>query len=168
MISTIISIVLLYSAYAYLKTLKTCKCANDLYATRLKKLESILLGLNIFILLFAILGSFKILNILGTFKKHFLKIAMLGGITMLIYSLFFIYNGYEFWRTLPVTCACADKWQKYYIYFQTIVYFLIVLLTTLFAGAVAFQKITLPSSGSIVPDTPSKIASKSKKSKKRT
>lgn len=142
MIGTIITIVILYFIYAYLKGLKSCTCANDLYATRLKNLEGILLGFNVFLFCFAILSSFHLFNSLDKIKHHILKIAMLGGVTMLIYYAFFVYNGYNFWLSLPAKCDCADKWQKYYIYLQTIVYLVILVLTTLFAGLVAFKKIT--------------------------
>ena len=146
MLGKIISIILLYFAYAYLKGLKTCECANQLYATRLKNLEAILLGFNVFILAFAVLSSFKIINVLDKLKQHILKIAMLGGITMLLFYSVFIFNGYKFWNTLPVVCSCANKWEKYYIYFQTIFFFLITLFTTLFVGGLAFHKIKAPAS----------------------
>jgi drug/metabolite transporter (DMT)-like permease len=140
-LSSIISIVLLYFAYAYLKGLKTCACANDLYATRLKNLESILLGFNVMIFCFAVLSSFHLFNALDKIKQHILKIAMVGGLIMLAYYSYFVYNGYSFWKSLPADCACADKWPKYYIYLQSIVYFLILTLTTTFVGVLAFRKI---------------------------
>jgi len=146
MIGTIISIVVLYFTYAYLKGLKTCDCANDLYVTRLKNLEAILLGLNVVLFCFAILSSFRLFNALDIIKRHILKIAMLGGITMLIFHILFVYNGYEFWNTLKDNCTCADGWEKYYIYFQTIIYFVIVLLTTVLSGVLAFRKIHIGSS----------------------
>ena len=126
-IVSILSIVILYFVYAYLSGLKTCKCANDLYVTRLKNLEAILLGLNVIMFCFSILSSFHLFNALDKIKQHILKIVMLGGITMLIYYSYFVYNGYEFWNTLPDKCDCADKWQKYYIYLQSIIYFLVIL-----------------------------------------
>jgi hypothetical protein len=142
-LSSIVSIVILYFVYAYLTGLKTCSCANDVYVTRLKYLESILLGLNVIMLCFAILGSFHLFNALDSIIKHILKIVMLGGITMLVYYSYFVYNGYSFWNTLPSKCACADKWPKYYIYLQSIIYFLIVLITTIFAGVLAFRKVPM-------------------------
>ena len=142
-LASIISIVLLYFAYTYLKALKTCTCANDLYTVRLKNLESIMLGLNVIMFCFAILSSFHLFNALDKIKQHILKIALLGGLTMVIYYSYFVYNGYAFWHTLPNKCVCADKWQKYYIYLQTIVYFLILLSTTAFAGVLAFKKIKM-------------------------
>lgn len=140
-VSSIAGIVLLYFAYSYLQGLKTCKCANDLYVTRLKNLEAILLGLSVILFAVSLLSSFHLFNVLDKIKQHVLKIALLGGITMLVYYSYFVYNGYEFWKTLPDKCECADKWQKYYIYLQSIVYFLILLMTTLFTGVLAFRKI---------------------------
>ena len=167
---SIISIVLLYFAYAYLKGLKTCKCVNDAYATRLKNLEAIMLGLNVIMFCFAILSYFHLFNALDKIKQSILKIIMLGGITMVIYHAFFLYNGYGFWNTLPKKCECADKWEKYYIYFQTIISFLIVLITTIFTGAIAFKKVQSglvneTSLNRYVPEV--KSSSKRRKSSKR-
>jgi hypothetical protein len=142
-LGSIVSIVILYFVYGYLKGLKTCSCANDLYVTRLKNLEAIQLGLNVIMFCFAILSSFHLFNALDHLKDHILKIIMLGGITMLIYYSYFAYNGYEFWNTLPEKCECANKWRKYYVYFQTIVYFIIILATTVFAGLLAFRKVKI-------------------------
>ena len=158
---SIITIVILYFAYSYLDGLKTCSCASDLYATRLKNLESILLGLNVIIFCFAILSSFHLFNALDKIKQHILKIAMLGGITMLIYYAFFVYSGYGFWKNLPAKCECADKWPKYYIYLQTIVYFVILLLTTVLTGLLAFKKIN---SGLITETTLNRYIVKDKES----
>ena len=66
---------------------------------------------------------------------------MLGGITMLLFYSYFVYTGYEFWHTMQKNCKCADGWQKYYIYFQTIAYFLILLLTVVFTGFVSVKKV---------------------------
>jgi hypothetical protein len=167
---SIIGIVLLYFAYAYLKGLKTCKCVNDTYATRLKNLEAIMLGLNVIILCFAILSYFHLFNALDKIKQSILKIIALGGITMVIYHAFFLYNGYNFWNTLPKKCECADKWEKYYVYFQTIISFLIILITTLFVGVLAFKKVQTSavnetSLNRYIPEV--KSSSKRRKSSKR-
>jgi len=173
-ISSIITIVLLYLAYAYLKGLKTCSCANDTYVTRLKNLEAILLGLNIIIFCFAILSSFHLFSALDKIKQHILKIAMLGGITMLIYHVFFVYNGYNFWKTLPAKCDCADKWEKYYIYLQTLLMFVALLVTTFFTGFLAYKKVKMGLVDEVglnkyiderKPSTPKKSRSRSSKRK---
>ena len=115
-ISSIIVLALVYLAYVYLVSLKTCDCVSDLYATRLKNLEAILLGVNAVVFIVAILNSYHVFGTLVKFKDHLFKMAMTGGILMMVYYAFFVYNGFEFWRTMGENCACADKGQKYYIY----------------------------------------------------
>ena len=140
---SVLTIVILYFVYTYLKGLKTCDCVNDTYATRLKNLEGILLGLNVIMFCFTLLASFHLFNALDKFKQHVLKIIVLGGITMLVYYSYFAYNGYQFWNTLKDKCECADSWQKYYIYLQSFFFFLTILWTTIFAGFLAFKKVPL-------------------------
>lgn len=142
-IISVLTIVILYFVYIYLKGLATCNCVNDLYATRLKNLEAILLGFNVIMFCFSLIVSLNHFNALEKFKKHIMKIIMLGGITMLVYYSYFVYNGYQFWNTLKDKCECADKWQKYYIYLQTFFFFLTILLTTIYAGLLAFKKVPL-------------------------
>ena len=142
-IISVLTIVILYFVYTYLKGLASCDCVNDLYATRLKNLEAILLGLNVIMFCFSLLASFHLFNALDKFKQHILKVIMLGGITMLVYYSYFVYNGYQFWNTLKDKCECADKWQKYYIYLQSFFFFITILLTTIFAGLLAFKKVQL-------------------------
>ena len=141
--ASVVTIIILYFVYTYLRGLTTCECANDTYVTRLKNLEAILLGLNVLMFCFTLLGNFNLFNTLVKFKQHILKIIMLGGITMLLFYSYFVYNGYQFWNTLKDKCDCADKWQKYYIYLQSFFFFLTILVTTLFVGFAAFKKVPL-------------------------
>ena len=73
-------------------------------------------------------------------KNHIFKLIMLGGITMLLFYSYFVYTGYQFWNTMQEKCACANGWQKYYIYAQTTVLFLIILSTVIFTGYVSVKK----------------------------
>ena len=45
-IASLISIIILYFVYAYLKNLNTSDCVNNTYSARLQNLETILLGVN--------------------------------------------------------------------------------------------------------------------------
>jgi len=38
-------------------------------------------------------------------------------------------------------CECADGWEKYYIYFQSIAAFLVVLSSTVLAGFIGYTKL---------------------------
>jgi hypothetical protein len=142
-VSSIIGMALVYLAYVYLVSLKTCDCVNDVYVTRLKNLEAILLGVNAIFFIFAILNSYHVFGALVKFKNYIFKLAMTGGILMTIYYAFFLYNGVEFWRTMAENCACADKWQKYYIYLQTILSALAIVGTVAVSGVLAYGKVPL-------------------------
>jgi hypothetical protein len=140
-LSSLIGIILLYFAYAYLKNLKTCDCVNSTYTTRLKNLEVVFLVINSIIFLFSIFGYLHILGALEKIKNHIFKLIMLGGITMLLVYSYFVYTGYNFWNTMQAKCTCAEGWQKYYIYLQTIVFFLIIVFTIIFTGFVSIKKV---------------------------
>jgi hypothetical protein len=140
---SLISVILLYFAYAYLKNLHNCNCVNSTYTTRLKYMEEILLGLNIIVFCFSLLSSFHILGALERFKTHIFKLLMLGGISMILFYIYFVYNAYEFWNTMHAKCTCADGWQKYYIYLQSFAFLFIILFTTVLTGFVAFKKVPL-------------------------
>ena len=140
-LSSLIGIILLYFAYAYLKNLKTCNCVNSTYTMRLKNMEVVFLVINSIFFLFSIFGSLHILGSLEKIKNHIFKLIMLGGITMLLFYSYFVYTGYQFWNTMQDNCKCASGWQKYYIYAQTMVLFLIILSTVIFTGYVSVKKI---------------------------
>jgi hypothetical protein len=141
-LSTLIGIILLYFAYAYLKNLKNCNCVNSTYTTRLKNLEVVFLVINSIFFLFSIFGSLHVLGAaLEKIKNHIFKLIMFGGISMLLLYSYFVYTGYKFWHTMQDNCACANGWQKYYIYLQTIVLFLILLFTVIFTGFASIKKV---------------------------
>ena len=139
-LSSLIGIILLYFAYVYLKNLKNCNCVNSTYTTRLKNLEVVFIVINSIFFLFSIFGSIHLLGALEKIKNHIFKLIMLGGITMLLFYSYFVYTGYQFWNTMQEKCACANGWQKYYIYAQTTVLFLIILSTVIFTGYVSVKK----------------------------
>jgi len=106
-------------------------------------MELILLVINSIFFLFAIFGTFHLLGALEKIKNQIFKLFVLGGITILLFYSYFVYNGYQFWHTLQDKCKCADGWSKYYIYLQTILFFLVVLSTTVFAGYASVKKLPI-------------------------
>jgi hypothetical protein len=134
-IASLIGIILLYFAYIYLQGLKTCKCVDSGYTTRLKDLELILLVINSVFFLLVVLNAFHLLGALETIKKHIFKLIALVGIAILVFYSYFIYTSYGFWNTMQDNCKCADGWEKYYIYIQTIAFALIILFTVGFGLA---------------------------------
>lgn len=160
-IVNIISIIVLYFIYIYLKQLHTCNCVNNTYVSRLKYLEVIFLALNVIAVCFAIFNKMHILGALAKLKEHIFKILMIGGIFMLLVYGFFAYNGYEFWLTMKDKCVCADGWQKYFIYLQTVVAGIILLLTVILSGLSVFKRVT----GSTSPVSVSRSIRRSRRTK---
>lgn len=142
-IFSVITIVILYYAYVYLKDLKTCGCAQSIYVDRLKILEEFLLGFNVLNFIMVIFGSLQIFKTINNYKEHIMKFIMLFGIGMLLFHIYFVYTTYKFSTNIKPDCLCADTWEKYYIYLQSGLMVLIVLFTTVFAGVVAFKNIPL-------------------------
>ena len=146
-LSFVVYIVLLYAAYAYLKGLSGCKCVNPTYVDRLKNVELIFLGFNIIGLLLSMFSALHILPILKAYKDYLLKFVMIGSLVMLAFYSYFLYNTYYFTTTMKVPCACADKWQKYYVYIQAFTTVLIILSTAFYSGLVGFGKLPIQDVG---------------------
>lgn len=134
----VIATILFYAMYMYLDGLKTCKCVNPVYANRLKQVEGLFLGLNIVNLIVMTLGSFNLLSFLKSYKQYLMKFIMAGGVAMVIVYIYFLFNTYGFISTMGPNCACADGWQKYYLYIQGFLYLMALITATLGAGYVAF------------------------------
>lgn len=137
-----ITIFLLYSAYAYLRDTKTCKCIKGQhYPTRLKNLELIMLSLNILTLTMAFIGSE--MNLMSIIVKSGISIYAIGIIFALIvisfYS-YFVYNVYKFRQTIETHCDCADKWPYYYIILQAIIIVLSFIIAVFASGYMLTSK----------------------------
>jgi TRAP-type C4-dicarboxylate transport system permease small subunit len=65
------------------------------------------------------------------FKKIGTKTLSVVGISMFILYCYLAYNTYYFSKTMGNQCTCADKWQKYFIYGQSIITVIILLLTSI-------------------------------------
>ena len=142
-ISAII-IFLLYSAYAYLRDTKSCKCIQDQrYPTRLKNMELIMLSMNILTLTAAFIGSeFKIMHVLIKSGISLAHIAIIVAIILISFYSYFVYNVYKFRQTTPYDCQCADKWPRIFIYVQTFLIVLMLVITLL--GSLSMMKSKSP------------------------
>lgn len=119
-----------YKAYEYLDDLRSCSCApKDL--SILKNLEMFFIVWNI---LFIIINTFRYLfnrpQPIPEILIVFIYIFILWAI-----QLVYIYNVYTYiYRTN--NCECMDHWQKYVLYFQSIIYsmfpFIIMVFLLLF------------------------------------
>jgi hypothetical protein len=138
---SVLGIIILYLVYAYLKGLSTCDCVVSLYVTRLKYMEAIMLGINVLALGLTVLSAANILSFLKNYQAHLPKLIASGSLAALIFYGYFAYNTYFFQKTMKDNCKCADGWEKYYIYFQSIIAFIAVLFSTILAGYVGYLKI---------------------------
>ena len=174
-LTSIFIIYFLYRAYTYLGDLKSCACSPNLYANRLKTLESIyiaLYGLGIVTALFST-TLMKLIRMNGKIITSIFLVALLT-----VYLLF-IYNVYEFQNNLDSKCGCAIKWSRIIIYVQAILYaipllflllgvifglsnlgILIVIVISVLVDIFYFQKKIVPPSTSTIP-----VLSKSELSK---
>ena len=130
MIGSIIGLILVYLAYVYLRNLSDCSCVNQIYVERLKNIETLILTLSLVSLITSVIISVFMIDLYGSiekFKKYILFGFSLLALFMIVVYSYFVYDTYMFSSTMGVPCACANGWQKYYIYFQATVMVLIVL-----------------------------------------
>jgi len=120
-INNIIAIIVFYFIYYYLKGLKTCPCINQIYAGNLEKVQEVLLGLNAIMLILSSLLQFNIFPFFKQFEKHLFKALILSGIVMLLFYTYIVYNTYYFYSTMGANCECANKWEKYYLYYDAVI-----------------------------------------------
>jgi hypothetical protein len=120
-LSNILTIIVFYFIYYYLKGLRTCPCVNQLYAGNLEKVQEIFLGLNALMLILTSLLHFNILPMFKQFEKHLFKALILSGVVMLVFYTYIVYNTYYFYSTMGAHCECANKWEKYYLYYDAII-----------------------------------------------
>jgi hypothetical protein len=137
----ILTIIILYFAYIYLRKLDKCTCVQQVYTSRLANVEGILLIFNVLLFLTGILTSFNIFKSMATFKIPILNTLIVSGIGILLLDIYFIYNTYYFSTTMGSNCSCANSWEKYYIYYQAISCAFIILSTLFFTGYIAYNKI---------------------------
>jgi len=118
-ITFIITIILVYCIYNYVRGLENCDCVNQKLVDRIKNIE-------LFLLVAMVLGL--ITSIFNTkfvsHSYHALILFVLLGLCMLYIGieLYLIYEVYNLRKTLPKNCECADKWQLKLLYVQCVWY----------------------------------------------
>lgn len=128
MIVSILFLLILYSTYRYLGRLDNCNCVvNQQSVHHLKNIELffiIVASIGIMLKLFGCMCNVS----LSMIKK--IPMILYGSILYILICLslyaYFVYNAYNFIITMPSNCKCAQKWQKYVIYTQSIIYFMIL------------------------------------------
>lgn len=130
---SILNCILIYAAYLYLKKLKSCECVDHDYTNKLAKTEHTLFVLtSISLILGGLELFFKPKRLYNKYFNLYLACSYAFFLVILLVDAYFVYYTYHFQRTLQPNCECANKWQKYYIYYQAIMNSL-VLFGMLFA-----------------------------------
>ena len=124
MSASIIGIVLLYFAYTYLVKLENCLCVqgmkksdeNKANITHLKYIE-------LFLLVVALV------NLFFAFKRRLnpLTSTIFFFIIIILYVIF-VMNVYKLYNNIPRDCECALQWPRYFIYLQSLLYSITLLL----------------------------------------
>ncbi len=121
--ASLIGIVLLYFAYVYLVKLESCLCVQGLATdsakaniTHLKYIELVLLVV-------------ALLNLFFAFKRKLspLLSTIFFFIIMVLYIVF-VMNVYKLYKNIPADCECALQWPRYFIYLQSLLYTITLLL----------------------------------------
>ncbi len=122
--ASIIGIILLYFAYTYLVKLEDCLCVQGLSKSDENKANiTHLKYIELFLLVVALL------NLLFAFKKKLTPLlSTFFFIIIIILYIIFVYNVIKLYRNIPADCECALQWPRYYIYFQALLYSIILLL----------------------------------------
>ena len=126
----VITLMVIYTIY-YIRDLKTCICfkENDKLRTNLEFLE-FYEYLELFALLLVFAGAFslntKMFKVGGKkFKKGTNMMAgILMGVVIVIYFMIkynVMVNVYKLYNGIREECACASKWQRWFLYYQGLV-----------------------------------------------
>ncbi len=122
--ASIIGIVLLYFAYTYLVKLENCLCAQGL--TNVEENKSNITHLKYIELVLLIVA---LLNLFFAFKRKLspLLSTIFFFIIIILYSIF-ILNVFKLFKNMPADCECALQWPRYFIYLQSLLYTITLLL----------------------------------------
>ena len=120
-IISIIITIIMYFVYLYLRNLNNCACVNQEYASRLKNIMSIFIFISVISLIINVVSPISLLSFNDT-KKHLTLLPVLIFVVGYIYIYgYFVYDTYMFSSTMQVPCACADGWEKWYLYLESFV-----------------------------------------------
>ena len=130
LILVVITLMVVYTIY-YIRDLKTCICfkENDKLRTNLEFLE-FYEYLELFALLIVFVSTCflntKMLNFGGKKSKKRTNMAagILMGVVIVIYFMIkynVMVNVYKLYNGIREECECANKWQRWFLYYQGIV-----------------------------------------------
>lgn len=121
-IASIIGIVLLAYAYFYLVKLEDCLCVQGLAKGNQANLIH-LKYIELFLLVIALLNFFF------AFKKKLSPLlSTIFFIIIIILYIVFVMNVVKLYNNMPADCECALQWPRYFIYIQSLLYSITLLL----------------------------------------
>jgi len=123
-VTSLIILFFLYRAYTYLGSLDKCECISKVYPQNLLHAELFIITLSVIGIASSIVSNFYGKNIIV------LPPALMGLFALIILCvyIYFIYNAFEFSKTVKESCDCSNKWQKDIIYIQAIYYSIPIIL----------------------------------------
>lgn len=126
----IITLLVIYTIY-YIRDLKTCVCFkdNDTLRTNLEYLEfyeylELFALLLVFAAAFSVNTSFFKIGTKSGKKTKNMMAGILLGLVMVIYFVIkynVMVNVYKLYKGIKKECDCANKWQKWFLYYQGVV-----------------------------------------------
>jgi hypothetical protein len=137
----IIVVIIYYKAYEYLDGLRSCSCApKDL--TTLKNLEMFFIVITA---LYVIINTIKYVSGKTQLIPQGSEVVINGVYLffLLAIEIVYIYNVYTYIYSTN-NCECMDHWEKYILYYQSVIYslvpilILVLLLVIGFGPALAF------------------------------
>jgi hypothetical protein len=120
MILSFVLIILILYTYYYLVELSNCPCFvsnkdDKLYLDYMK----FYLILDLFSILIAL---FLLKHFNGKLKSGIENILLIFSVLLVIFIHgYMTYNVYHFYNSIKAYCSCANKWQKYFVYYEGIV-----------------------------------------------
>jgi len=118
-LSFVLIIIILYTYY-YLVELKNCPCF-----IKKEELQIDYMKFYLILDLFTIVIALFFLNHINKFRgkiNNIENILVIFSVLLVIFIHgYMTYNVYYFYNSIQSYCNCANKWQKYYIYYKGIV-----------------------------------------------
>jgi len=125
-IMSVITIILIYCIYNYVRGLENCDCVNQQLVDRIKNIELFLLVvLSLGLITSVCYGKPRLVALLMA-NPTMVYILGLYLVFMLSIESYLVYNVYNLRKTLPKNCECADKWQLNLLYVQCVWYAIVI------------------------------------------
>ncbi len=132
---SLVGIVLLTFAYYYLIKLEDCLCVQGLDTKGNKSNITYLKYIELFLLVVALLNFFF------AFKRKLSPLlSTLFFIIIILLYVVFVMNVVKLYNNMPADCECALQWPRYFIYLQSLLYSITLLLLFIGIFIIVYKK----------------------------